>query len=232
MSHVSANVVGRGFVLLAALLFIMPAFSFAGEPTETLRGTIDQVLAILGEQDIDNDSKREKIREVISVRFDYRAMSQRTLAQNWRKATDEQKSRFTELYARLMQDTYLVLVEEYNNQTVEYGDENIKKKKYAQVKTNILDQGRKIPVDYKLRLKKDGEWYVYDVVIEGVSMINNYRNSYQQIVKTDGMDGLIVKIEDKIAENSVINPPAANKYGYYTNDDLPAEAEAWLAGAK
>ena len=205
MKHILGKFSNRGLFSVVALLFMVPAFAAAGTPTETLRGTIDQVLAILHEQGVDNESKREKIREVINIRFDYRAMSQRTLAQNWRKASDEQKARFTELYARLMQDTYLVLVEEYNDQTVEYGDEIIRKKKYAQVKTNILDSGRKIPVDYKLRLRKDGEWYVYDVVIEGVSMINNYRNSYQQIVKTDGMDGLLAKIENKIAS---ANQPA------------------------
>ena len=199
MKHSLPGAVARCSKLLATVLFLLPAFSFAGQPTDTLRSTIDQVLAVLQDKEKDTGSKREKIRDIISVRFDYRAMSQRTLAQNWHTASDVQKERFTRLYARLMQDTYLVLVEEYENQTVEYGDESIRKEKYAQVKTNILDEGRKIPVDYKLRLKQNGEWYVYDVVIEGVSMINNYRNSYQQIIKTDGMDGLLVKIEDKIA---------------------------------
>ena len=144
MKHAAARSTGHGWQILAALICLLPTLCVAGAPTETLRGTIDQVLLILHEQGIDNDSKREKIREVINVRFDYWAMSQRTLAQNWRKASDTQKKRFTDLYARLMQDTYLVLVEEYNNQTVEYGEESIKKEKYAQVKTNIVDQGRKI----------------------------------------------------------------------------------------
>jgi phospholipid transport system substrate-binding protein len=182
-----------------AVCLLMPALLFAGEPTETLRGTIDQVLSILRDDGLEVEAKREQIRDVINKRFDYQAMSQSTLAQNWRTASTEQKRRFVELYARLMQDTYLVLVEEYNNQDVSYGEEKIRKARYAQVDTVILDQGKQIPVVYKLRLK-DGEWFVYDVVIEGVSMINNYRSSYQQIVRNDGMDGLLTKIQAKLDE--------------------------------
>jgi phospholipid transport system substrate-binding protein len=95
------------------------------------------VLQILQSADLSNAGKRESIRDVINQRFDYWAMSQSTLAQNWRKASDEQKKRFTRLYARMMQNTYLVLVEEYENQQVEYGEEKIRKQKYAQVNTNI-----------------------------------------------------------------------------------------------
>lgn len=190
---------------LAALWLLVSTPAWSGAPTEVLKGTIDQVLGILADSGRDIAAKREAIRAVIDTRFDYRAMAQRTLAQNWRGADDAQRARFTELYARLMQDTYLVLVEEYNNQSVEYGDERIRKEKYAEVKTEILDAGKRIPVNYKLRLKGD-DWLVYDVVIENVSMINNYRSSYQQIVRKDGMDGLIARLEEKLA--SAAAPPA------------------------
>ena len=187
--------------MTVAVCLLLPGAALAGPPTDILRGTIDQVLSILRQAELDSDTKREKIRAVINQRFDYRAMSQSTLAQNWRNASAEQKRRFVELYARLMQDTYLVMVEEYTNQEVSYGDEKIRKERYAQVDTVILDQGKQIPVNYKLRLK-DGDWFVYDVIIEGVSMINNYRSSYQQIVKSDGMDGLLLKIEAKLEEDA------------------------------
>jgi len=182
-------------LVVFGLLF--PLLAWGGEPTSTLKGTIDQVLAILADGQKSTEQKRENIRRVISQRFDYAAMSRGSLAHNWKKASAAQKQRFIELYARLMQNTYLVLVEKYNNQTVEYGAERIRKGKYAQVNTYIVDAGRKTPVNYKLRLK-DGDWQVYDVIIENVSMMNNYRSSYQQIVKTDGMDGLIVRLEEKL----------------------------------
>lgn len=198
MNHVTQYGFAWATRWLSALCLLLPLSVSAGEPTVVLKGTIDQVLAVLADDGKDVDTKRGDIRAVINQRFDYRAMAQRTLATNWRKATDEQQQKFTGLYAQLMQDTYLVLVEEYNNQVVEYGEEKIKKEKYAQVNTEILDAGKRIPVNYKLR-RKDDDWLVYDVIIENVSMINNYRSSYQQIVKTDGMDGLIARLEEKLA---------------------------------
>lgn len=189
---------GRFFpnMLLAALLWL-PLVSWAGAPTDALRTTIDQVLAVLHDADLDNAVKRERIRVLINARFDYRIMSQSTLARNWKQASSAQQDRFVELYARMMQDTYLVLVEEYSDQRVQYGDEKVRKDKYAQVGTLVQDAGKQIPVNYKLR-RKDDDWLVYDVVIEGVSMISNYRNSYQQIVKADGMDGLLAKISARL----------------------------------
>jgi phospholipid transport system substrate-binding protein len=188
---------GRWLVFSLLALLCLPAASWAGAPTDSLRGTIDQVLAVLRSQDLGNDAKKQQIRGLISARFDYRAMSQSTLAQNWKTASPQQQERFVELYARMMQDTYLVLVEVYRDQEVAFGEETIRKDKYAEVDTAILDHGKQIPVQYKLRLKEDG-WYVYDVIIEGISMVSNYRSSYQQIVRADGMDGLIAKIEEKL----------------------------------
>ena len=190
---------------LLAVGLLLPLLAWGGEPTNTLKGTIDQVLAVLADAQKDVARKREDIRQLIDRRFDYSAMSRGSLAQNWNKASAAQQERFTKLYARLMQDTYLVLVEEYDNQTVEYGEEKVRKEKYAQVNTNIVDAGRKIPVNYKLRLK-DGDWLVYDMVIENVSMIGNYRSSYHQIIKTDGMDGLIARLEEKLTSET----PASN----------------------
>ncbi len=185
--------------LLAALL-LLPVLCFASTPTEHLRTTIDQVLTVLHETGTDSATKREKIRALINERFDYRAMSQSALARNWKKASTDEQQHFVALFTRMMQNTYLVMVEAYNDQAVEYSGETIRKQKYAQVKTIIVDAGKRIPVDYKLRLK-DGEWLVYDVVIESVSMISNYRSSYQQIVKRDGMTGLIAKLETRLASS-------------------------------
>ncbi|MDT8387966.1 MAG: ABC transporter substrate-binding protein [Thiogranum sp.] len=179
------------------LLLCLPLAVAAGSPTQTLRDTIDGVLVVLHDAQMEKSAKREKIRSLINDRFDYETMSRSTLAQNWKQATAEQQQRFVALHARMMQDTYLVMVEEYNDQAVQYRDERIKKERYAQVDTLILDAGKEIPVNYKLRLK-DGEWLVYDVVIEGISMTSNYRSSYQQLVKTDGLDGLLAKLGSKL----------------------------------
>ncbi len=195
--------------LISLLILIVTALAFsfaqgASSPTEQLKSTIDKVLATLRDSSLDNDAKRDKIRDIIGERFDFRAMSQRTLGKSWRGAKDDQKKRFTNAYRRLLEDTYLVMVDAYTDEKVDYGKEAIKKEKYAQVDTKIVrTDGPPIPVNYKLRRKKGDEWWVYDVVIEGVSMISNYRTSYQQIVKNDGIDGLIGQIEAKVASGKL-----------------------------
>ncbi len=205
----------RKHLLSAALLFLT-AFVYssalaAPNPTEQLKSTIDKVLIVLNDDSLDVEAKREKIRGVIGKRFDFRAMSIRTLGKNWKAANKDQQKRFTAAYRRLLEDTYLVMVEEYTDEKVDFVKENIKKKKYAQVNTLIVRPGAPaIPVNYKSRLRKD-EWWVYDVVIEGVSMISNYRTSYQQIAKNDGIDGLIIQIEEKIAAGDT--PTAASGSG-------------------
>ena len=198
--------------LLSFTLLLITAFAFstalaAPSATEQVKSTIDKVLAVLQDGGLSNDAKRDKIRKVISERFDWRGMSIRTLGKNWKGASKEQKKRFTAAYRRLLEDTYLVMVEEYTDEKVDFVKEDIKKQKYAQVNTLIVRTGAPpIPVNYKARLKKD-EWWVYDVVIEGVSMISNYRTSYQQIAKNQGLDGLIAQIEEKVATGDT---PAAS----------------------
>lgn len=203
-------------ILPSIALFLGAQVSWAAaslpKPTDQLKSTIDPVLEVLANQSLDSDAKREKIRAIIGERFDFWAMSQRTLGKNWRGATDEQKKRFTKAFRRLLEDTYLVMVEQYTDQKVNYVNEKVKKKKYAQVDTVIVGKDSpNIPVNYKLRIKKDNQWWVYDVVIEGVSMISNYRTSYQEVIKNEGMDQLINKIEEKTTCADCDEKTAANQ---------------------
>jgi len=125
-------------------------------------------------------------------------MSQRTLATNWKKASTEQKKEFIGLFSKLIENTYIGRVEAYTDEKVDYPGEKVKGKK-AVVETLILTASADIPVNYKVYLKND-KWWVYDVVIEGISLISNYRSSYQEIVKKDGFEGLIAKMKAKIKE--------------------------------
>ncbi len=184
--------------LLSALLFLSPLVSAAAAPTENVRTTVDAVLTVLKDDAKDVDAKKLEIRELLAKRFDYRAMSQRTLATNWRTASKEEQEKFTELYSRLLEETYLVMVEEYTDEEVAYKNETIKKEKYGEVETAIVMSDKEIPVVYKTILRDNGEWYIYDVVIEGVSLISNYRSSYGAIAKKEGVSGLIAKLEAKL----------------------------------
>ena len=183
--------------LIGLLCWVLTAQALAAPtPKERVQETVDAVLEVLRDETRDVETKKRDIRVLVRERFDFRAMAQSTLAQNWRSASEAEQDRFVSLYSRLLEDSYLVMVEEYTNETVEYRNETQRNEKNAQVDTAILAADKEIPVVYRTRLK-DGDWYIYDVVIEGVSLISNYRSTYQQIVRREGMDGLLARLEEK-----------------------------------
>jgi phospholipid transport system substrate-binding protein len=186
-----------GLFLIATILGAA-AVQAETTPTEDVRTSVEAVIALLKDDQLDRDIRRDKMREVIDKRFDFRAMSQRTLATNWKKASDSEKQKFTELFSELIQNSYVSKIESYTNETVEYPAEK-KKGRKAVVNTLIITSSAEIPVNYSV-YQKDGSWLVYDVIIEGVSLISNYRSSYQEIVKKDGFDGLLARMEEKIRE--------------------------------
>jgi phospholipid transport system substrate-binding protein len=184
---------------LFGFMMMLASMAFAADnATESVRMSVDTIIGILKDAGLDKPAKRDKIRVVIAERFDFRAMSQRTLATNWKKASKEEQQHFIGLFAELIQNTYIGRVEAYTNETVKYSAEKITDDR-AVVDTQILTSSAEIPVSYKLYLK-DGRWLVYDVNIEGVSLISNYRTSYQEIVMKEGFSGLLAKMEEKVRE--------------------------------
>ena len=199
----------RYFTILAigfSLAFAPVVVSAEGSAIDAVRTSVDGILDILKKGDtMDKAARRSAMEVIIDERFDFRAMSQRTLATNWKKASDAEKQEFTDLFSQLIQSSYVGKLEAYTNETVEYVTEKTKGRK-ALVETVIKTASADIPLNYKM-YSKDGNWLVYDVIIEGVSLISNYRSSYQTIVKKEGFDGLMAKMKAKIEELKAA-PPA------------------------
>ena len=191
-------------LVLGFLLALPNPVTAETSPTETIRTSVNEILDLLKNQQLDKVTRRDRMRAVIDARFDFRAMSQRTLAINWKKATSEEQQQFVELFTQLIQDSYVGKIEAYTNETVEYPTEKLKGRK-AEVETLIITSSKEIPITYRV-YEKGGEWYVYDVIIEGVSLISNYRSSYLEIVNKEGFAGLLTRMEEKIRE--LENPPA------------------------
>ncbi len=189
-------------ILMVLTLGTVLAFPVHGSaetsPTQTVQESVDAILALLRDDTLEEADLRAKIRAHINTRFDFSAMSQSTLATNWKKATEEERQQFIDLFSQLIENTYIGKIEAYTNEKVEYPGEKVKGRK-AIVETLIIAASADIPVDYKL-YKKDDDWLVYDVIIEGVSLVSNYRSSYQEIVKKEGFDGLLAKMQEKIDE--------------------------------
>ncbi len=192
----------RKFALFAILVFFACSQSWAiavdrSSPTGVVQTVVDKVLTVLKEDNLEQEARRAKIRELIAPHFDFQAMSRSILAQNWKKASREQRDRFIELFSNLLENTYIVAMEAYTNQKIIIGPEK-RKGKRALVKTVIeQDTGVTTPINFRMRQNADG-WYAYDVIIEGVSLVSNYRSTFRSIVKRDGMDGLLDQLAKKV----------------------------------
>ena len=185
--------------LMTGLTLAFTVMSHAGNtPTDDVRTSVEAILEILKDEQLDKEGKRAQISTVINKRFDFRAMSQRTLATNWKKTSDEEKQQFVALFSQLIENSYVGKVEAYTDEKVDFTGEKVKGRK-AVVETLILTSSADIPINYKV-YQKGGQWLVYDVIIEGVSLISNYRSSYQEIMKKEGFDGLLAKMQAKIDE--------------------------------
>ncbi len=192
----------RNLSIIAVLAFFACSQCWAvaedrSDPTGVVQTVVDKVLTVLKDGSLTQEARREKIRTLIAPHFDFQAMSRSILAQNWKKASRQQRDRFIELFSNLLENTYIVAMEAYTNQKIVIAGEK-RKGKRALVKTLIeQDTGVATPVNYRMRQNADG-WYAYDVVIEGVSLVSNYRSTFRTIVKRDGMDGLLDQLAKKV----------------------------------
>lgn len=187
----------RIFQLCILILFSYTAMAADfSTPTARVRDSIEKVISVLQDQTLDKDARWKQIAAVIREGFDFRSMSQSVLATNWRKATPEEQERFTEFFSQYIEETYRAKIEAYTDEKVLYKNETIKRNR-AVVETVIVTSTTEIPVNFKLRLN-DGQWYAYDVVIEGISLVSNYRTTFSAIVKNEGMDGLLNNIQKRI----------------------------------
>ena len=188
-------------MLIAVSLFFSAGEVFAGSKiTAEIRGTIDQVLEIIADQNLKSNPvlKRQKLRQVIGLRFNYKQMVMRSLAKNYKDRSDAERKEFTLLFKRLLENSYASKIENYKDEKINYVDEKVKGK-YAMVRTQIVRKDGVVDVDYKM-LKDGGQWLVYDFVIEGVSLIRNYKSQFSKIISTESYAALVSKLSKKVDE--------------------------------
>jgi phospholipid transport system substrate-binding protein len=181
--------------------FAVPAL--AGEPTEKIKQTTDKILKIVTDPALKNPSReperRRLIRKAVDERFDWEEMARRSLARYWDQRTDQEKKEFVRLFGDLLERTYLNKVEGYSGEKVQYEGEALESE-YAVVKVKIVTRKNvDIPVDYRLH-KKENDWFVYDISIEGVSLVNNYRTQFSSIITQSSYENLVKKLKEKVAQ--------------------------------
>jgi phospholipid transport system substrate-binding protein len=185
---------------LGILLFVLPARVAAETPGDAIRQTVDRILAILKDPQLKGENRKEerrrRLREVIYPRFDFTEMARRSLGSNWRRLRPEQQKEFVKLFTTLLEDAYLDTIESYDGEKVQYVKER-QDGNYAEVDTKIIDRaGREFSVDYRLHTV-GGEWKVYDVVIENVSLVNNYRSQFNRVLTRSSFDELLARMREK-----------------------------------
>lgn len=189
----------RVMVLVAGLLLsVSQAFA---TPLEDVKKTVDDVVRIVADKNGKNSEKkrRQALKRTISAIFDYNEMSKRSLGKHWNQLEQEEKVRFAELFAELLENSYAGKIESYNNEKIVYIKEQFDGD-YAEIKSKVVTAKRdEFTLDYRM-IRQNDRWMVYDVVIEGVSLVSNYRSQFGRIIKTNGYAGLVKKLETKNGE--------------------------------
>ncbi|MFP5212047.1 MAG: phospholipid-binding protein MlaC [Acidobacteriota bacterium] len=188
-------------VLALILCLGLAGMARAGAPTDQLKGTIDKIIAVLKEPALKGESqrleRRNKIFNIVEERFDFPEMAKRSVGEYWQKLSEAEQKEFELAFANLLQNSYISKIEKYSDETVNFSNEKSKGDEYFSVHTDIVSGGKAIPVDYSLH-EAGGQWLVYDVNIEGVSLVTNYRSQFTETIRKDGFKGLMDKINDKL----------------------------------
>jgi len=193
----------RALALVTAALLVVwePTESLAGLATDQVKGTVDQVIKILTDPALKGEKKirerRAKIRQVVLQRFGFTEMSKRSLGRYWNERTPEERTEFVRLYTDLLERAYIDRVDGYTGEQVVYLGELVDGD-YSEVKSKIVTKrNQEIPILYRLQ-KTNANWEVYDVIVEGVSLVNNYRTQFSKIIRTSSYQVLVKKMQVKL----------------------------------
>ena len=189
---------------LFLLLFLLPSVALALDtPTSYIRSNVDAVVAILSspeyKDEATRDAQMQKIEGIVDGFFDSEELSKRSLGQYWRTFTPQQRDEFQVLFLDLIKTVYLKKSVAYNGEVVAFNQEIIKSDTQAEVHTTITSPQVNIPVIYYM-LRKDASWKVYDVSVENVSLVKNYRSQFQSILQKNSPDQLIAILKEKTNE--------------------------------
>jgi len=194
----------RALALGAALALMLTVFTVdraaAGAPTDQLRGSVDSVLKTLSDPETKKAAKsaerRRSIRLAANEIFDFPEISRRSLAVHWQTRTPAERQQFVSLFGDLLEHSYISKIESYSGEKIQYVGETIDGNQ-AVVRTRIVSrQGTETPVDYRMLLQGD-RWRAYDVTIEGVSLVANYRAQFNSIIQRSGYPDLVAKLKAK-----------------------------------
>lgn len=186
---------GRTLTIAAALVLLAGAPAWAG-PTDQLREYTDQVIKVLDDPSMARQDRRAAVRKIAHEAFDVAETAQRVLARHWQARTQAEREEFTQLFADLLERTYIARMDEYGGERIRYVSESIDGK-LASVRARITTRnGTEVAVESRMSLRGD-RWLIYDVLIENVSLVANYRSQFDRIVRSSSYEELVRRLKTK-----------------------------------
>ena len=194
------RLVGALAILLMSLM-IFPFSASAQSPLETIQTQVNKVLEMLRDPALKAESAKEtrekKVWTLIDGVFDYTELSKRTLAQHWKTFTPEQQKEFTQLFGKLLGTVYMDRIMAYTNEKVVFSKATKLSEDTTEVQSEVVTASKSIPIHYRM-ISKEGSWKVYDVVVEGVSLVQNYRSQFRDILSKQSPQDLLKILRDKV----------------------------------
>jgi phospholipid transport system substrate-binding protein len=197
------------FMLLVASVAPVAA---ADNPTQAIKAQIDRAMQVLNDPALKGPShagdRRARVRKIADEIFDFAEMGKRAMGPHWSKLQAADRERYVSLFADLLDRAYFEKIDQYEGEKVRYLEPRVEGEQ-ATVPTRVVTpRGTDIPVDYRM-YRSEGRWQVYDVIIEGVSLVSNYRSQFDRIVRTDSVDELLKRMEAQVAANAGQASPRA-----------------------
>jgi phospholipid transport system substrate-binding protein len=174
--------------------------ALADQPIDIAKNVIEQALEILKNQAIPRQERRRQVKEIVNRYFDYREMAKRSLGATWRTLGKAQQDEFVQLFADLLEASYSDKIEKYAlNIKIDYLDQSTDDD-YAEVRTMVLRPNDRIPITYRMLNESGSGWMVYDVSIEGVSLVSNYRSQFNRVIHESSYSELVRRLRGKANE--------------------------------
>ena len=192
----------KWWVISIFFLAVLPVY--AGAPLDQIQTNVNKVLEVLRDPKLKAESakkiKREKLEAIYEQMFDEVELSRRTLGANWNKLNTPQQQEFTQLYRQVLEKAYIDKILSYTNEKIVFLKENMLASNQAEVQTKVITASKEIPIFYRV-IQKNGAWKVYDVVVENVSLVQNYRSQFNDILAKNTPDQLLEILRKKVKAN-------------------------------
>jgi phospholipid transport system substrate-binding protein len=189
--------------LLILMLLLSPIQAKAGLPLDTIKEHVNSVLDVLRnpalQGEANKEAKEQKIESIANQMFDYVALSRLTLGRSWRDFNKEQQKEFVSLYRTILKKAYMDKILTYTDEKVVFDKEMMLAENKAEVQTRIITKSADIPISYRMYLK-DGQWRVYDVIVEGISLVQNYRTQFREILANNPPEEVLKILRQKTGE--------------------------------